>query len=295
MIAFIDQHREAYGVQPICKELAVAPSTYYAARSRPLSARAVADEALKAEITEVYNENYQVYGAEKIWIALARKGINAGRDHVARLMGQLGIEGAVRGKKPRTTKASKLADHRPDLVKRDFSASGPNRLWVADITYVATWAGFVFAAFITDVYSRRIVGWRVSSSLRADLAVDALEMAIFARADLDHLVHHSDRGGQYLAVVYTDRLEEEGAVTSVGSKGDSYDNALAEAINSLYKSELIYRNGPWRSIADVELATAGWVDWWNHRRIHSAIGGMPPAEFEATYDQAETGVSRVAV
>jgi len=166
---------------------------------------------------------------------------------------------------------------------------------VADITYVATWAGFVFAAFITDVYSRRIVGWRVSSSLRADLAVDALEMAIFARADLDHLVHHSDRGGQYLAVVYTDRLEEEGAVTSVGSKGDSYDNALAEAINSLYKSELIYRNGPWRSIADVELATAGWVDWWNHRRIHSAIGGMPPAEFEATYDQAETGVSRVAV
>jgi putative transposase len=282
MITFIDEHKAAYGVEPICGQLPIAPSTYYAARSRPPSARATSDEELKKKIQEVYDENYQVYGVEKIWIALGRKGVDVGRDRVARLMGELGIEGVVRGKKPRTTKPAQLAEQPADLVKRNFSAPGPNRLWVADLTYVATWAGFAYTAFIIDVYSRLIVGWRVWSSLRPDLALDALEMAICARSEALHgLVHHSDRGSQYLAIRYTERLGAEGAVTSVGSKGDSYDNALAEAVNSLYKAELIYRRGPWRSVADVEMATLSWVDWWNNRRIHSATGGVPPAEFEA--------------
>ncbi len=287
MIAFIDHYKGAHGVEPICRELPIAPSTYYAARSRPPSARAIEDEELKAKILEVYKANYEVYGVEKIWIALARSGVDVGRDRVARLMGALGIEGLTRGKKPRTTKPAPPAERPDDLVKRDFTAPGPNRLWVADLTYVATWAGFAYTAFIIDVYSRLIVGWRVSSSLRADLALDALEMAIWRRAEaLDDLVHHSDRGVQYLSVRYTERLEQEGAVTSVGSKGDSYDNALAEAVNSLYKAELIYRQGPWRGVADVELATLAWVDWWNNRRIHSATGGVPPAEFEAAHAEA---------
>jgi putative transposase len=291
MITFIDEHKDACGVEPICAELPIAPSTYYAARSRPPSARAIADEELKAQILAVYKENYEVYGVEKIWIALRRQGVDVGRDHVARLMKQLGIEGAVRGRKPRTTTPAPPAERPADLVQRNFSAPGPNQLWVADLTYVTTWAGFAYTAFIIDVYSRAIVGWRVSSSLRTDLALDALEMAICARSDdLEHLVHHSDRGSQYLAIRYTERLEAEGAVTSVGSKGDSYDNALAEAVNSLYKSELIYRRGPWRRVADVELATLAWVDWWNNRRIHSATGGLPPAEFEAT--QAPVAVLR---
>ena len=293
MIVFIDEHKGAYGVEPICRELPIAPSTYYAARSRPPSARAIEDEELKAKILEVYKENYEVYGAEKIWIALRRKGVDIGRDRVARLMGALGIEGVVRGKRPRTTKPAPPAERPADLVKRDFTASAPDRLWVADLTYVATWAGFAYTAFVIDAYSRLIVGWRVSSSLRADLALDALEMAIWRRSEsLDDLVHHSDRGVQYLSIRYTERLAAEGAVTSVGSKGDSYDNALAEAVNSLYKAELIYRRGPWRSVADVELATLAWVDWWNTRRIHSATGGVPPAEFEATHPKAAEGALR---
>jgi putative transposase len=221
MITFIDEHKAAYGVEPICGQLPIAPSTYYAARSRPPSARATSDEELKKKIREIYDENYQVYGVEKIWIALGRKGVDVGRDRVARLMGELGIEGVVRGKKPRTTKPAQLAERPDDLVKRNFSAPGPNRLWVADLTYVATWAGFAYTAFIIDVYSRLIVGWRVWSSLRADLALDALEMAICARSEALHgLVHHSDRGSQYLAIRYTERLGAEGAVTSVGSRGD---------------------------------------------------------------------------
>jgi putative transposase len=288
MITFINENKAACGVEPICREIQIAPSTYYAARSRPPSARAIADEELKRQVLEVYRENYEVYGVEKVWIALRREQVAAGRDHVARLMGDLGIEGVTRGNKPRTTKPAPPAERPADLVKRDFSAPGPNRLWVADLTYVATWAGFAYTAFVIDAYSRRIVGWRVSASLRADLALDALEMAIWTRRgnNLDDLVHHSDRGVQYLSIRYTQRLADEGAVNSVGSKGDSYDNALAEAVNSLYKFELIYRRGPWRSVTDVELATLAWVDWWNNRRVHSATGGLTPAEFEAARTMA---------
>jgi putative transposase len=296
MIAFIDRHKAAWGVGPICHYLPIAPATYYSARSRPPSARAVEDGRLKEQILTVYKENYEVYGARKIWKALRRQGVDVGRDRVARLMKDLGIEGAVRGKKPRTTTPAPLADRPADLVKRQFKASAPNRLWVADLTYVPTWSGFCYVAFVTDAFSRAIVGWRVSTSLRADLALDALEMAIFTRQteDLAGLVHHSDRGVQYLAIRYTERLAEAGAVGSVGSRGDSFDNALAEAVNGLYKTEVIHRQGPWRSAADVELATAEWVEWWNNRRLHGACEGVPPAEFEAEHYRRKDGAGRVA-
>ena len=285
MTRFIDAHRDQFGVEPICKVLKIAPSSYYAAKARPPSARAVRDGQLKVEISRVFDDNFGVYGAEKLWRQLYREGIAVGRDRVARLMGELGIHGVVRGSKRRTTIPDQ-ADQRPaDLVKRDFTAPAPNRLWVADLTYVATWAGFCYAAFIIDAYSRAIVGWRVATTLRAELALDALEMAIWTRQDagLDGLVHHSDRGGQYLAIRYTQRLADQGAVTSVGSRGDSYDNALAEAVNSLYKAELIGRHGPWRTASQVELATLGWVGWWNQRRLHGALDHIPPAEHQANY------------
>jgi putative transposase len=285
MTRFIDAHRDQFGVEPICKVLKIAPSSYYAAKARPPSARAVRDAQLKVEIRRVYDDNFGVYGAEKLWRQLHREGVAVGRDRVARLMGELGIHGVVRGSKRRTTIPDQ-ADQRPaDLVKRDFTAPAPNRLWVADLTYVATWAGFGYAAFIIDAYSRAIVGWRVATTLRATLALDALEMAIWARQDagLDQLVHHSDRGVQYLAIRYTQRLADHGAVTSVGSRGDSYDNALAEAVNSLYKAELIGRHGPWRTASQVELATLEWVGWWNQHRLHGALDHIPPAEHEANY------------
>ncbi len=284
-MSFIDAHRDQFGVEPICKVLKVAPSVYYAHKSRPPSARAVADAQLKVEVMRVYKENFEVYGAEKIWRQLGREGIRVGRDRVARLMRALGICGVVRGK-PRRTTIPAEADQRPaDLVKRDFTAPAPNRLWVADLTYVPTRAGFCYAAFIIDAYSRAIVGWRVATTLRASLALDALEMAIWARqaAGLDDLVHHSDRGVQYLSVRYTQRLADEGAVASVGSKGDSYDNALAEAVNGLYKAELIGPRGPWRTAGQVELATLEWVQWWNTRRLHGALDHIPPAEHETLY------------
>jgi putative transposase len=285
MIAFIDEHRAAYGVEPICAHLPIAPSTYYAARARPPSARALADAGLMPEVLRVWKDNYEVYGAEKVWRQLRREGFDVGRDRVARLMRALGIAGMVRGKPKRTTVPAPAGERPADLVRRDFSAPAPNRLWVADVTYVSTWSGFCYTAFVTDVFSRRIVGWRVAASLRADLALDALEMGIWARGDEDlgALVHHSDRGVQYLAIRYTQRLAECGALASVGSKGDSFDNALAETVNGLYKAELIRRRGPWRGVEQVELATAAWVDWWNHRRLHTACGGIPPAEFEADY------------
>jgi putative transposase len=230
-----------------------------------------------------------VYGARKLWHALLREGKAVGRDQVGRLMKGLGLTGAVRGKTRRTTVASELSPRPADLVERVFAALEPNRLWVADITYVSTWSGFVYTAFVIDAFSRAIVGWRVSSSLRAELALDALEMAIWSRrsADLGGLVHHSDRGVQYLAIRYTERLADEGAVTSVGSKGDSYDNALAETVNGLYKTELIRARGPWRTADAVELATAAWVSWWNKQRLHEACGYLPPAEFEAAYHQRQ--------
>jgi putative transposase len=295
-VSFIDAHRDRFGVEPICRVLQVAPSSYYAARSRSPSARALRDAQLKVEIKRVWDDNFQVYGAEKLWRQLGREGIQVGRDRVARLMGALGIHGVVRGARRRTTTPAE-SDQRPaDLVKRNFTAPAPNRLWVADLTYVATWAGFCYAAFIIDAFSRMIVGWRVATTLAASLALDALEMAVWARQDtrLDGLVHHSDRGVQYLSVRYTQRLADEGAVASVGSRGDSFDNALAEAVNSLYKAELIGPRGPWRTAEQVELATLAWVQWWNQRRLHGALDHLPPAEYEANNYRQQRETKEVA-
>ena len=284
-MSFINGHRERWGVEPICTALQVAPSTYYAAVSRQPSARQLGDAQLSTEIARVHRDNLSVYGVKKVWRQLNREGHAIGRDRVARLMDDLDLSGVVRGKKKRTTVPAEVSPRPADLVERNFTAEAPNRLWVADLTYVSTWTGFVYVAFVIDVFSRFIVGWRVSNSLHAELALDALEMAIWRRQrdDLTGLIHHSDRGVQYLSIRYTERLADAGAVGSVGSRGDSYDNALAEAVNGLYKAEVIRQRGPWRSLEQVELATAEWVDWWNHRRLHSAIGDTPPAEFEALY------------
>jgi len=285
MIKYIDAHRDTFGVEPICQVLEVAPSTYYAARSRPPSARMVRDDELKVGIARVHAANFAVYGVRKTWHQLRREGFDVGRDRVARLMDELGLAGVTRSKRIRTTYPAPVSDRPADLVDRVFAAEAPDGLWVADLTYVWTRAGFCYAAFVIDAFSRRIVGWRVSSSLRTDLALDALEMAIFTRGDraLTGLIHHSDRGSQYLAIRYTERLADAGVVNSVGSKGDSFDNALAETVNGLYKAELIARRGPWRSVEQVELATAAWVHWWNTQRLHSACGDVPPAEYEAAY------------
>jgi putative transposase len=288
MIAYIDAHRDRFGVEPICQVLPIAPSTYYAVRRRPASARAVRDTTLKSEIARIHAEQFGVYGARKVWRQLHREGIAVARCTVERLMRELGLQGVHRGKTRRTTTPDATAPRPADLVDRDFSATRPNQLWVADLTYVATWSGFVYVAFIIDAFSRFLVGWQASRSLRTDLALDALEMAIWRRqAGLEGLVHHSDRGGQYLAIRYTERLAEAGAVTSVGSRGDSYDNALAETIIGLYKAELIRRRGPWKGIDQVEYATLEWVDWFNHRRLLEPIGHIPPAEFEAVYHRKE--------
>ena len=294
MIGYIDQHRDEYGVEPICQVLKIAPSTYYAARSRPASPRQLRNVELKVEIEQVRRENFEVYGIEKVWRQLNREDIAVGRERVARLMREMGLEGVVRGKSKRTTIPDELAERPADLVDRKFTAPAPNRLWVADLTYVWTRAGFVYVAFIIDAFSRYIVGWRVSTSLHAELALDALEMALWHRCqqELDGLVHHSDRGVQYLAIRYTERLGEAGAVCSVGSKGDSYDNALAETTHGLYKADLINRRGPWRSAEHVELATAEWVDWWNQRRLRGAADNLPPAEFERQWwEEAEAQVA----
>jgi putative transposase len=282
MIAYIDRNKHRYGVEPICRVLPIAPSTYYAAQRRSPSARSLRDAQLKAGIARVHAEHFGVYGARKVWRQLHREGIGVARCTVERLMRGLGLEGVRRGKPHRTTMPEETAARPADLVERDFSATGPNRLWVADLTYVATWSGFVYVAFVVDAFSRFIVGWQASRSLRTGLALDALEMAIWRRrGGLDGLVHHSDRGSQYLSIRYTERLAEAGVVTSVGSRGDSYDNALAETIIGLYKTELVRRRGPWKGIEDVEYATLEWVDWFNHRRLLEPIGHLPPAEFEA--------------
>jgi len=284
VIAFIDAFKHRFGVEPICVVLQFAPRTYYAAKSRPMSVRCVRDNELMPQIGRVHADNYGVYGVDKVWAQLNREGTRVARCTVGRLMRNMGLRGAVRGKPKRTTIAGDATDRPGDLVNRQFTASAPNRLWVADLTYVRTWTGFVYVAFITDVYSRMIVGWQASRSLRSDIALDALEQAIWARAHaghrLDGLIHHSDRGVQYLSIRYTLRLSETGVVNSVGSKGDSYDNALAETINGLYKTELIGNLGPWRGLDDLELATLEWVDWFNHRRLFEAHGHIPPAEFE---------------
>jgi putative transposase len=295
MVDFIEERHEVYGVEPICAVLPIAPSTYYKHRARRLApekrpVRVKRDDELRLEIQRVFEENFGVYGARKVWYQLNREGYHVARCTVERLMRTMGLRGAVRGRAFKITTVADEALERPaDLVKRSFEADRPNKLWVADLTYVATWSGFVYVAFIIDVFSRFIVGWRVSRSLKSDIALDALEQALAARTPGEGLIHHSDRGVQYLSIRYTDRLTEAGIVPSVGSVGDSYDNALAETINGLYKTEVIWRKGPWRGIDPVEYATLEWVDWFNNKRLLEPIGNIPPVEYEIMYyEQNET-------
>jgi transposase InsO family protein len=290
MIAFIDQYRSAYGVEPICRVLPIAPSTFHAqahrrANAEAAPARVKRDAALKLEIQRVFDENFGVYGARKIWRQLQREGFEVARCTVERLMRSMGLQGVIRGKRVRTTVADKAAACPRDHVNRQFRVLRPNVLWVSDFTFVATWQGFVYVAFVIDAYARRIVGWRVSRTAHAGFVLDALEQAIHDRKPVSGggLVHHSDRGVQYVSIKYTERLADAGLVPSVGSVGDSYDNALVETINGLYKAEVIHRRGPWRSLEDVEFATLEWVDWFNNRRLLSSIGNIPPAEAEARY------------
>lgn len=290
MIGFIDDHRNEYGVEPICRVLPIAPSTYHehaAQRRDPerMSERAKRDAVLQVQVKRVFAENFGVYGARKVWLQLLREGFRVARCTVERLMHQIGLQGAIRGKRVRTTIPDAAALCPLDRVNRQFHAPAPNRLWVSDFTYVATWSGFVYVAFVIDAFARRIVGWRVSRTAHAGFVLDALEQAIHERrpAYSDGLVHHSDRGSQYLSIKYTERLAAAGIEPSVGSVGDSYDNALAETINGLYKAELIHRQGPWRSFEAVEFATLKWVDWFNNRRLMGPIGNIPPAEAEQRY------------
>jgi transposase InsO family protein len=300
MVDFIEEHRSVYGVEPICEVLPIAPSTYeHAARQRDPERRpyrAKRDDRLRAEVRRVHKESHDgVYGAEKVWRQLRRERCWVARCTVERLMREEGLRGVVRGHAFKVTTTPGNEGARPaDLVKREFSATRPNQLWVADFTYVATWVGFVYVAFIIDVFSRAIVGWRVSRSMRSDLALDALEQALHARPKTGGLVHHSDRGSQYLAIRYTERLAAAGIERSVGSVGDSYDNALAESIIGLYKAEVIWRRGPWRSIDAVEYATLEWVDWFNNRRLLEPIGYMPPAEYERAWYDAQQSQAMAA-
>lgn len=280
------------GVEPICDVLQVAPSTYYAAKSRLPSARQLRDAVMVPVLVALWTANRKLYGAHKLWKAARRAGHDIGRDQVARLMRQAGIAGVSRRRKVRTTRSDVAADRHPDLVDRQFSADAPNRLWTVDLTYVATWAGVAYVCFITDAFSRRIVGWRVASHMRAQMVLDALEMARWSRGTrLEGLVAHSDAGSQFTSVRWGERLVELGAQPSIGSVGDSFDNALAEAVNGLYKTELIYGpdQGPWRSVEEVELATLSWVHWYNTERLHGYLGDIPPNEHEeAHYAQLAT-------
>jgi putative transposase len=295
IVEYIDQHREVFGVEPICSTLntagcSIAPSTYYAARSRPVSVRRQRDQRLMPILLALWVANYRVYGARKLWLAARRAGHEIGRDQVARLMRELGIRGARRGRRVWTTKPDPAAARAPDLVCRNFTAERPNALWVTDLTYVATWSGVAYVCFIVDAFSRMIVGWRVASHMRTEMVLDALEMARWSRGTrLEGLVAHSDAGSQFTAIRYGERLAELGATPSIGSVGDSYDNALAETVNGLYKTELIRGpgQGPWRSVEDVELATLGWVHWHNTQRLHSYLGDVPPTEFEAAFYAAQ--------
>ena len=291
MAAFIDAHREEHGVEPICRVLQVAPSSYYALKAEerdPMRrcARAQRDEQLREEITRVWQTNRRLYGARKVWRQLKREGRAVARCTVERLMHSAGLRGVVRGRRVRTTVPDLQAERPRDLVERRFTATKPNQLWVADFTYVATWRGFVYVAFVIDVFSRRIVGWRASTSLRTDLALDALEQALHDRDTDAGLVHHSDRGSQYLSIRYTERLAEAGIEASVGSRGDSYDNALAESVIGLYKTEVIRHDGPWRSFDEVEYATLEWVAWFNTGRLLEPLGYLPPAEYEEQFQRA---------
>jgi putative transposase len=300
---FVDQHRDTHGVEPICEVLQIAPSGYrrHAARQRNPAlrcARAKRDEVLAPQIKRVWQANMQVYGADKVWHQMNREGTIVARCTVERLMKHLGLQGVRRGKVVRTTIPDKSVACPLDRVNRQFKAERPNQLWVSDFTYVSTWQGWLYVAFVIDVFARRIVGWRVSSAMRTDFVLDALEQALFDRQPerADALIHHSDRGSQYVSIRYTERLAEAGLEPSVGSRGDSYDNALAETINGLYKAELIHRRAPWKTKEAVELATLEWVAWFNHHRLLEPIGYIPPAEAEANYyRQLAEGATSVAL
>lgn len=284
MTHYVDAHRGRFGVEPICRVVDFAPSTYWARQSRPPSDRQLRDEWLKGKITRVFAANFFVYGVRKVWKQLNREGVGVARCTVERLMRTQGLYGARRGKKYKTTIPGEAAARPADLVDRQFAAARPNQLWVADITFVRTWAGFCHIALVIDVFSRFIVGWALATHLKTELPLEALEMAIWRReASLDGLVHHSDRGSQYTSIRYTERLDGAGIAPSVGSVGDAYGNALAETTMGLYKTELIRKRGPWRTPEQVEIETLEWIDWWNHRRLHEAIGHVPPAEKEAMY------------
>jgi putative transposase len=299
-VKFIDENKDRtdggrrWGVESICRVLCeqglrIAPATYYAARTRPPAPRAVRDEQLKTVIAKVHEDNYGVYGARKMQAALRRdKQVVIGRDQTARLMRDLGLTGVRRGKPKRTTIADETATRPADLVDRRFTAQRPDQLWLVDLTYIRTWVGFAYLALVVDVFARRIIGWALTTHLRTDLPLEALEMAIWTRHragvhELTGLIHHGDRGSQYTSIRYTERLAEVGAIPSVGSRGDSYDNALAESTIGQIKAELIYRRGPWRTIEQLEYALFEYLDWWNHRRLHGEIGLIPPLEMEATY------------
>ena len=300
MTAFIDEHRDVFGVEPICQVLPIAPSTYYTQAARRVDPdlrpnRAWRDDALGQEIRRVGDENKQVYGVRKVWKQLRREGHGTARCTVERLMRRLGLRGVIRGRTVKTTVSDKATPCPLDKVNRQFRAARPNALWVSDFTYVSTWQGFVYVAFVIDVFARRIVGWKVSSSARTDFVLDALEQALHARrpAGDEGLIHHSDRGVQYVSIRYSERLAEAGIEPSVGSVGDSYDNALAETINGLYKAEVIHRRS-WRNLEAVELATLNWVDWFNHKRLLGPIGDIPPAEAEALYHQQQRELAMAA-
>jgi len=288
MVSFIDEHRDRYGVEPICAQVPIAPSTYYLYKAREadltkVPARHQRDQVLMGDIRRVWEQNFRVYGARKVWHQLKREGIVVARCTVERLMRQLDIQGVVRGTKRITTVSDPEQKRAPDLVKRQFTATRPNQLWVADFTYVATWTGFIYVAFVVDVFARSIVGWRVSRSMKTELVLDALEQALWSRTNRQRLIHHSDRGSQYLSIRYTERLAEAGISASVGTTGDSYDNALAETIIGLYKTEVIHHHGPWKGRDAVEYATLEWVDWFNNRRLLEPIGNIPPLEKEKEY------------
>ena len=299
MVSFIDAHRDAYGVEPICSVLPITPSTYYAHEARRanpalLPARAKRDAALRTLVDRVWRENVRVYGARKVWWQLHREGVEVARCTVERLMRAMGLQGAVRSRRCKTTMPDDAAMRPPDPVDRDFSASRPNELWVADLTYVATWRGCVYVACVIDVFARMIIGWRASSSLRTDLALHALEQALWSRAAPGSVVHHRDRGGQYLSIRYTKRLAEAGMESSVGSVGDSYDNVLAESVIGLFKTEVIRSRGPWHGLEDVEFATLEWVSWHNTQRLLEPIGYVPPVEYEAHYYRSRPTPAMVA-
>jgi putative transposase len=306
VVGFVDAHRDRFGVEPICRVLSqhgvkIAPNSYYAHRARVASARSVRDEQVLAQVTRVFwdpNLGRGLYGARKVTAQLAREGgvdgLPVSRRQVERLMRTAGLQGVVRGRRLRTTRPepSGTVPRPADLVGRDFTAPAPNRLWVVDFTYVATWSGFAFTAFVSDVFSRRIVGWRTAGNMLTALPLDALEMALWTRGRegrvghggrLDGLIHHSDAGRQYVSIRYSNRLADAGALASIGSVGDSYDNAQAESLIGLYKAECVRRDGPWRGVDDLELATLSWVHWFNTTRLHSSLGHVPPVELEENY------------